>query len=63
MSFCIPTIAIANAIKINLECGDGTNTGKRCFSGVCLQLNRFVLVRSVYVETEEEDLGRCKFSV
>lgn len=38
MSFCIPTVAIANAIKINLECGDGTNSGKRWFRGVRLQL-------------------------
>jgi len=62
VSFYIPAIAIANAIKINLECGDGTNAGKRCFSGVCLQLNRFLLVRSLCVGMEEEDLGGCKFS-
>lgn len=61
VSFCIPTIDLANTIKINLKCSDRTNTGKRCFSGACLQLNRFVLVGSLYVGMEEEDLGRCEF--
>lgn len=54
VSFGIPTVAIANAIKVNLGCGAGTDTGKRRFSRLCLQLNRFVPVRSLYVEEEEE---------
>lgn len=54
VSFGIPTVAIANAIKVNLGCGAGTDTGKRRFSRLCLQPNRFVPVRSLYVEEEEE---------
>ncbi|CAM5130913.1 unnamed protein product [Natator depressus] len=37
-------MAVATVMKINLECGDGTNTGKHYFSSICLQLNCFMLV-------------------
>ena len=60
MSSCIPTVAITNTIKISFECGDGTNTRKQCFSGVCLQLSCFKLVRSFDLGMKEEDLGQCK---
>lgn len=62
VSFCILTTAIANAIKINLGCGDGTNTGTRWFGRLCLRRNRCVLGRSLDVGMEEENLGQRKFS-